>query len=251
MKKIEEILPDKLFGKDTSVLLVWFWPILIIIFLIYFFILIIVPKIEQISIGIDQIKKLNVEIKKINEKRIYLSMLDQDEIKSQSNLIENGVLSEKNSYLLIKIISKIVAGFGYSVSDYSVSLGNLKEIDQTVSKFNYQKVPVEVTISGPKTSFLSMVAGIENSSPVLSIDDFKMTGGGEVVTIKMNVSAYYLPNWNQAKLESLSIVDLTPSKEESSVLTKISKYKYYGASEAELNRTNDSFVNFGRVDPFY
>jgi len=152
---------------------------------------------------------------------------------------------------LIKVISKVVAGFGYSVGDYSVSLGDLKEVDQTVAKFDYQKVPVGVVVSGPRDKFLPMVAEIENSLPILSIDDFKMNNSGEVSTIKMSISAYYLPNWNQAKLESLSIADLTPSKEESDVLTTISEYKYYGASEAQLGGTDSKFNDFGRIDPFY
>jgi competence protein ComGC len=248
---MKEVMPGKLFGKDTAVLLVWLWPILIIIFLIYVFILVAIPEIGQISTGFGQIKKINAETKKINDKRIYLSTLDQDELKSKSNLIENGVLSEKNSYLLIKIISRVVAEFGYSVGDYSVSLGDLKEVDQTVAKFDYQKVPVEVAVSGPKDNFLPMVAEIENSLPILSIDDFKMNNSGGVATIKMSISAYYLPNWNQAKLESLSIADLTPNKDESDILTKIEGYKYYGPAAAGFSNRSKDFKSTGRVDPFY
>lgn len=251
MKKVKNLLPDKLFGKDTLILTIWMVPVLIIIIFLIIFVVAVMPRINSIKSVYGQAKKVIVETKTVNDKRIYLSTLDQEELKSKSLLVENGVLSEKNSYLLIKIISKVVADFGFTVGDFSVSLGDLKSIDKAVAKFDYQKVPVEVAVSGPKANFLPMVAAIENSLPVLSIDNFNMTSTGDVATIKISVSAYYLPDWNQAKLESLSIADLTPNKDESDILTKIGGYKYYGASEAEIGRQKENFVPSNRVDPFY
>jgi hypothetical protein len=78
-----------------------------------------------------------------------------------------------------------------------------------------------------------------------------MTGVGDMATIKMSVSAYYLPDWNLGKLESLSVSDLTPSKDETTVLAKIGGYKYYGAAEGEVSRIKDTFIPSNRVDPFY
>lgn len=251
MKKISNVTSDKIFGKDISVLLIWAIPLGIIVVFIFIFIFVVMPKINEIGDANLQIQKIAGEIKKVNDKRIYLSTLDQEELKSKSVLVENGVLSERNSYLLVKIISKVVSKFEYSVGDFSISLGDLKEIDKTVAKFDYQKVPVAVVLTGPKANFLAMVEAIENSLPVLSIDNFSMTSIGEVANIKINVSAYYLPDWNLAKLESLSISDLTPNKDESNVLTKIGSYTYYGASEAELSRQKESFVSSDRADPFY
>lgn len=251
MNQLRNILPDKMFGKDMTVAYVWVFPILVIVSFMIVFGVVVMPKITEIYNIYGQIQKIGSETKKVNDKRIYLSILDQEELKLKSVLVENGVLSEKNSYLLVKIIGKIVAEFGYTMGDFSVSLGDLKEIDKTAVKFDYQKVPVQVEISGPKANFLTMVTAIENSLPVLSIDNFNMTSVGDVAIIKMNVSAYYLPNWNQNKLESLSITDLTPNKDESDILQKIGEYKYYGANEAEINRQKGKFVPSDRVDPFY
>jgi len=251
MNKVKNIMPDKLFGLDVPILLVWSVPAGIIFVLILIFISIAMPKIEEIQVIFPQIDKVSQQTTLVNQKRAYLLSLDQEDLKSKSTLVENGVLSEKNSYLLIKIISKVVADFGYSVGDFSVTLGDVKQIDQKSTKFDYQKVPVEVVVTGPKANFLAMVGGIEKSLPVLSIDNFNMTGVGEVATIKMSVSAYYLPDWTQTKLESLSIADLTPSKDESVVLSEIGSYKYYGAAEGEIGGAKKTFVPSNRVDPFY
>lgn len=251
MNKLKRYLPDKLFGKDVGILLVWVVPGLIMVVLILIFMGIVVPKFDSVKSLFGQIDKVTKDTKLLNEKRVYLLSLDQAELKSKSALVENGVLSEKNSYLLVKIISKVVADFGYTIGDFSVTLGDVKEIDKKTAKFDYQKVPVEVVVSGPKANFLAMVSGIEKSLPVLSIDNFNMVGSGEAATIKISISAYYLPEWTLGKLEGLSVTDLTPNKDESAILSQIGGYKYYGATEGEIGKSNQKFIPSDRVDPFY
>ncbi len=251
MNKIKSWLPDKLFGKDTGILSVWFLPVVGMAMLILVFVGVVLPRFSEVKNLFSQIDKVSKDVKLLNQKRTYLLSLDQAELKSKSDLVENGVLSEKNSYLLIKIVSKVVSDFGYTVADFSVTLGDIKEIDKKSVKFDYQKVPVEVVVTGPKANFLEMVSGMEKSLPVLSIDNFNMVSAGEVATIKMSISAYYLPDWTQAKLEGLSITDLTPSKDESEILSQISSYKYYGTSGGEIGGEGQKFVPNNRIDPFY
>lgn len=251
MNKLRTMLPDKIFGHDVSVLLVWAMPAGVMLVLLMIFYSVVFPKVEEIQNYLAQKDKVTKEIVSINAKRVYLLSLDQAELKANSDIVENGVLSEKNSYLLVKIIGKVVADFGYSVGDFSVTLGDVKQIDQKSIKFDYQKVPVEVVVTGPKQNFLKMVAGIEKSLPVLSIDDFNMTSIGEVATIKISVSAYYLPDWTQSKLESLSVTDLTPNKDEQAVLSRIGSFKFYGTTQGEINSSKQVFIPTERVDPFY
>jgi Tfp pilus assembly protein PilO len=251
MSTFNSVMPDKLFGKDIGLLTLWALPVSVILVLMMAFGMYVMPRVDEIKSLITQNNEVSKQIKLLNDKRIYLLSLDQNELVTKSVLVENGVLSEKNTYLLIKIITKVVSDFGYSVGDYSVSLGDLKEVDQTAVKFDYQKVPVDVVVKGPKLKFLDMVSGIEKSLPVLSVDSFNMTSVGDEATIKMSISAYYLPNWKQNKLEALSVSDLTPNKDEGDVLTKISGYKYYGAAGGELINEGDKFVSSDRVDPFY
>ncbi|MFA7300934.1 MAG: hypothetical protein WC069_01305 [Candidatus Shapirobacteria bacterium] len=251
MNKLKSYLPDKLYGQDVGVLLVWAGPVSVIIVMMLIFLGVILPKITEVGELYSKINKVDNEIKLLNEKRTYLLSLDQADLQSKSTLVENGVLSEKNSYLLVKIISKVVSDFGYSVGDFSVRLGDVKEVDKKSIKFDYQKVPVEVIINGPKSNFLAMVSGIEKSLPVISIDNFNMTGANDVAEIKMNVSAYYLPDWTQTKLESLSVADLTPSKDETLILNRIGSFKYYGDSNAKIGDIDQKYVPLNRNDPFY
>lgn len=252
MIHLKNYLPDKLFGKDTGIIVVWVTPVLIIVALILVTFSVVWPRVTEIETNFANIEKVTKNISLLNEKRLYLLSLDQADLQSKSMLVENGVLSEKNSYLLVKIISKIATDFEYTIGDFSVTLGDVSQVEKKSAKFDYQKVPVEVILNGPKAKFLDLVSGIEKSLPVLSIDNFSMSSNqNDVAVIKMSISAYYLPDWNQTKLESLSVTDLTPSKDESKVLTQIGAYKYYGASEAELGKTKENFVPLNRADPFY
>lgn len=251
INRIKSALPDKLFGKDIDLILVWMPLCGVVLFSLFLLNVVVVPKVGEVNDIFVQINKVENEIKLLNDKRNYLASLDQNELQSKSSLVENGVLSEKNSYLLIKVVSKIASNFGFSMGDFTVTLGDIKEIDKTSVKFDYQKVPVEVELTGPKSKFLEMVSEIENSLPVLSINSFNMTSNGDEATIKMNVSAYYLPNWNQTKLEKLSVTDLTPSKDEQGVLTKIGGYKYYGVVEGQIGGVKDTFKPSDRIDPFF
>lgn len=251
MENLKNYLPDKIFGKDVGLLLVWTPLFGITTVLLLLFINVIVPKISDISSLYEQIDKVKKEIVLLNAKRIYLLSLDQADLQSKSSLVESGVLSEKNSYLLIKIISKIAANFEYSVGDFSVTLGDVKDIDKKSATFDYQKVPVEVELTGPKSRYLELVSEIENSLPILSIDDFNMSINNDIAIIKMKVSAYYLAQWTQNKLEGLSVTDLTPSKNEVDVLSRIGVFKFYGTNQGEIGGNQVQFIPSNRVDPFY
>ena len=251
MNKLKSYLPEKLFGVDMSVLLVWLTPVGVMVILMLIFVRWMVPQIADIKGLFNQIDKVINETKVLNEKRVYLLSLDQAELESKLTLIENGVLSEKNSYLLVKIISEIGADFEYQVSDFSVTLGDIKEVDKKSTKFEYQTVPVDVVIVGPKANFLAMVNAVEKSLPVLSIDNYSMTIVSDLATIKMSISAYYLLEWTQNKLEALSLADLTSNSDESTVLSKISAYKYYSPAVAGFSNRSKDFVPSDRVDPFY
>jgi len=251
MNKLKSYLPDKLFGKDVAVWLVWSMPVGVMIILMLIFARWVVPQIIDIKGLFNQIDKVVNETKVLNEKRVYLLSLDRAELESKLTLIENGVLSEENSYLLVKIISKIGADFEYQVSDFSVTLGDIKEVAKKSTKFEYQTVPVDVVIVGPKANFLAMINAVEKSLPVLSIDNYSMTITGDLATIKMSILAYYLPEWTQNKLEALSLTDLTSNNDELTVLSKIDTYKYYGVTEGEIKQGVQKFVPSDRVDPFY
>jgi len=243
-------LPDKVFGMDTRMFLLWLQPIGLALVLIFSLILVIVPKISEISGKMAEIKSVNNKIKEVNQKRNYLQMTDQEEIKNNALKLAMGLLPEKDAYLLVRIIRNVVGEANYAIDDFSISMGDIKS-DNTAKKdtLNYDKIPVNVTLVGPMENYLNLIKLIERSLPVMSIESLEMNSSQDGVSlVKLGVSAYFLREITNLKIENISLADLTPSQEETNLLLKINEYK---SMAVETNNEGGTFTKYERQDPFF
>lgn len=244
-------LPDKIFGVDSRIILIWLQPIGLVFILILSLITVIIPKINEVSGKMKEIKVTMGKVVEINQKRTYLQSVDQEEITNNANKLALALLPERNSYLLVRIIQDAVAQTGYNVDDFSISMGNVKNDDAKKSdNLSYDKIPVTVSLVGPVENYIALVRTIERSLPIMSIDSYEMRSQNGVATIKLSVQAYYLRDISNLKLENLSLADLTPSSDESSLLTKISEYQNMSIGNGN-NETEGTFVKYERQDPFF
>lgn len=242
-------LPDEIFGMDTSLFLLWLQPFALLILLVLSIGLVILPKYNEFSEQVAQIRQVDQKITETNQKRTYLETVDQNEIQNQASVLAAGLLPEKSAYLLVKIVQNVAAGVGYAIDDFSVSLGDIKTDETSVTaNSSYDKIPVQVTLIGDASKYLDLVKAIERSLPVMSIDNFEMSSGDGGATIKLSISAYYLKDISNIKLESLSLADLTPSKQEMDLLTTL---KNYTLTNTEVGDSNATFVKYNRSDPFF
>lgn len=243
-------LPDKVFGIDSRLFLLWLEPFGLLLVFILSFGLVILPKINEASEKINQIKQLTSKISEVNQKRNYLQTVDQEEIKNNAAKLSAGLLAEKNAYLLVGVVRNAAAVANYSIDDFAISLGDVKgeEANKNDKTSLYDKIPVSVTVVGPSDNYLTLIKTIERSLPVMSIDNFEMESSLDgVSTIKLSVSAYYLRDISSLKLENLTLSDLTPSQGESDLLSKISDYKTMTVS----SNSNENFIKYQRQDPFF
>ncbi len=244
-------LPDKLFGVHTDILLLWIKPGLLLLFILLSVLGVFLPKIGEIQAKIQSIKNVDQKKVEVDQKRNYLLSVDQEEIKNNAELLSAGVLPEKNAYLLVKIIRNAVADVNYSVDEFSVSLGDIKDQENEINKsknLNYDKIPVKLTLIGPKENYLALVKVLENSLPLMSIDEYEMSSSGGVATIDAGVSAYYLKSVSNLKIENLTLADLTLKQEESDLLSKIKEFKMMSVEKIGESGT---FVKYERTDPFF
>ena len=244
-------LPEKLFGFDTRMLLLWLEPIALLLVFIVSFGLVIVPKINEVSEKMASVKSVTAKTKEVNQKRVYLQSVNQEEIKSNALKLASGLLPQKDAYLLVRIIRNVVAQSGYSIDDFAISMGDIKNNDETVKKdnSNFDKIPVSVTLLGPSENYIQLAKVLERSLPIMLIDNFEMRAmQGGVSVIKMSVSAYYLRDISNMKLENLKLVDLTPSQEEADLLSKIDEYQ---TMSMESSSDQEEFVKYQREDPFF
>ncbi|MEK7527830.1 MAG: GspMb/PilO family protein [Patescibacteria group bacterium] len=249
MSKIKLNLPDKVFGVDTNLLVLWVVPGLVLMALLLTFLGVIRPKISNISEIVKQVMEVRKTTQEVIEKRKYFMSIDQNELNASVSLLSSGVMPEKNSYLLVKIIRRISENSGYQVSDFSVSLGEVKKQDVNQKEIGFEKVPVQLVLSGPKEKYLELIEGLEKSLPVLSIDSFDMKTSGEIATIDIRVSAYFQPESNKIKIETLSLKEMILSDKESTLLSTIKGFKAFEAENIE--GTEGRYKPYERSDPFF
>jgi hypothetical protein len=250
MKNLKNILPEKIFKVNRDLILVWVKPVVLgLVFLISFG-KILMPKISEIQTILKEIKKVGTETKAVNEKTAYLLSIDQEELNSNSSLLASGILPEKNAYLLVTIIRKIATNYAFEISEFSISLGDLKKTEEAKkTNTDYEKVPVKIVLSGRRDRFLELVSGLERNLPVLSVDNFEMNSEGEVANIELTVSAYYLSETKKVNPETLGLAELTLKKEEAELLSKIKEYKPYNDG-VSLNNSVEA-KTYQRDDPFF
>lgn len=241
-------LPDKIFGIDTRIIILWLQPLVLVLVILFSVLLVIVPKINQTSEKMTEVKRVAQKLTEVNEKRTYLQTVNQEETRINAIKLAAGLLPEKNSYLLVRIIRDIAAGSNFNIDDFSVSLGDIKNDEAEKDNSDYDRIPVTVTLIGPADNYLSLVKGIERSLPIMSIEKFEMRSSSGVAIIKLNVLAYYLKDISNLKLENLTLGDLTPSQDEATLLSTIGEFQTMTVeSNSDIER---EFVNYGRQDPF-
>jgi len=252
-KKIKVNLPDKVFGIETSLLTMFLAPLLVVVIFLMTLIGIIIPKINQIISTNTEIQKISSQIKSTNEKRVYLSSVDQEQLQRDAGYLNSAILKEKKSYLLVGVVKKIADEYGFVIRSFSVSPGEMKEeVNKTDNKkgdnSSAVELPISVVLSGPKNDSLSLIKGIENSLPLLFIDVFNTESSSETSTLDLRMHAYYVPEKTDLISGNLSLNDLKPTEQERSLLEEISSYK-----KIEINSQDQeekSFVKTERENPF-
>lgn len=245
-------LPDKIFGTDTRLIVLWLEPIGLGLVMLFSMILVILPKMNEIPNRAAEIKKVKAKTNDIAQKVKYLRATDQESIKNNALKLSMGLLPEKSAYLLVGIVRNVAARVGYAIDDFSLSMMNdKKEVGTKKTSMNFDKLPVLVTLIGPTDKYIELVKLIERSLPIMSIESLDardMTGG--ISSVKLGITAYYLPEIGKINYENLSLADLTPTQDELNLLLKINEYKIMSANE-NVGVGETMYNKYDRQDPFF
>jgi len=247
-------MPDKIFGIESGLIRMFFVPVAMVVIFLISLGLVIIPKIDQIGGLQDDITTIKAKIKSTNEKRDYLMSIDQDELKRNEDYLDNAVLKEKSSYLLVGIIRKISDKYGFQVKSFSISPGNLKgDVSETLKVSDTDvavKLPVNLVLYGPVVRNLELVKALENSLPLLFIDKLDTRADGTNNDLEMQVSSYYVADKTDLVSGNLTLNDLKPTKEETDLLTTISQFEKTQNFENVSAEEGKQFVKYERQDPF-
>ena len=246
-------MPEKIFGISSSLIKLFLVPLVVIVFFLTSIGWLIMPRIESLKSLKNSNEMVKEQIKSTDEKRGYLLSIDQFELKQNADYLSSAVLPEKNSYLLVDVIRNIVSNYDYNIMSFSLSINDLKD-EQGSLKVAEQKMatklPLNIEVSGPSEKMVDLIKGLENSLPIIFIDNMETTKQGAVSSLKMSISSYYMSDNLEANYEKLTLNDLKLTKEESDLLTKISEFDKSVSQEGLSGLEDGTFVEYNRPMPF-
>jgi len=246
-------MPEKIFGISSSLIKLFFLPLLVVLFYLTSLRWLIMPRIESIKSLKQSGQSIKDQTKSIEEKRDYLLSINQSELKKNADYLSSAVLPEKNSYLLVDVIRDIVSKYEYNITSFSLSINELKEGETDLKlseKKMITKLPLNIEISGPSEKFVDLINGLENSLPILFIDNLETTKNSDYMTLKMSISSYYMANSFEFDYDKLSLADLKLTKEESDLLSKISGFDNSAVLGGIETFEGETFVEYDRSNPF-
>lgn len=244
-------IPDVMFGLDSTLLIVFIPPMALFLVLILVFNVVILPKIGEITDTVDKITSVQTETRGIVDKKNYILSINQKDLEKSANYVNNALLPEKNSYLLVSIIRKIADKYNFQIDSFQIKLGEMVKKDVPATAIDASsKVMVNLTLVGPKSQYLDLVNGLEKSLPILSIDNFGMKMSNEAATLDLTVAAYYLGNTAKTNINKLSLADLTLKKDESDLVTRLTTDFTIIQDSSAVKTEQKSYVKYEQRDPF-
>jgi hypothetical protein len=244
-------MPDKIFGLEKTLILLFLPSLGLILLFLVSLNLVLRPKmveIGEIGIKIDEIK---INTNNINEQNRYLASIDEEELKKNADYLDNAVLRDKKSYLLVGVIRKLASRFNYQLESFSLTPGELKEDDEEIKISSSQdivKMPVSLLMIGPKEKSLDLISALEKTLPILFIDKFETKISGNLSQLDLVVSSYYIKDTIDIETEKIGLNDLILSKEESDLIKRISVFTKIENDQ----RGNEAFEfqQYQRENPF-
>ena len=245
-------LPEKVFGMETGLLIVFLPLAGVLLLAIVSINLVILPKLNDYQQSKVQLTTLSKQTKDLDDKRKYLLSINQEDLKKNSDYISNALLPQKNSYVLVGVVRKIADSYGYQVDSFSVSPGKMSKDDASAPKVvGVAAIPVSLSLVGPNEKYLDLIKGLENSLPVLALQNFDMQNLGAMSKISLTIDAYYIDDNATFDISKLTLADLTLTKVESDLLARLNTFTVLDSAglDSEFDTTK-KFVKYDRVDPF-
>ncbi|MDP4009595.1 MAG: hypothetical protein Q8P53_01280 [Candidatus Shapirobacteria bacterium] len=252
--KLKINLPEKIFNIESGLILLYVNPILLIVAFLISINMVVMPRINDIENTNTKITEVKNENLSVLDKINYLKSVDENELIKNAQLLDNSVLKERNSYVLVKVLRNIADKFGFQIKSFSISPGKLDQDDKLKVNSNdlTAKLPISVTLIGPQEKSLDFLLLLENSLPILTIDSFETKTNGSTTELNLAISSFYVGDREKSNLLNLSLADLTLKKNEMDLIKKLSQFEKVDETPVLNNVTTGQgeFKTYQRDNPF-
>lgn len=247
MMKIDTKMPDKLFGVEAWIFKEFWLPAGLAGLFLLTMVGVLSSKVGEINTTLVERQTVAQQISDLNQKRNYLLTLSEDDLKKKTELLSQALPADKNVYFLLTVVDSIAQKYDFTVSNFNVSPGKVN--DQSKKDNVLSKVPVTVSLSGPSDSYLALITAIEQSLPILSIDQFKLSQTGLLAKLDLTVSTYFSNANTEVKVKNLTLTDLSMTSAEAATITNLASYT--PLLNVNIGETSgEQFVRYDRSNPF-
>lgn len=248
------LMKGKIFGVESWKLRLMWLPALIVGLMVISWILVISPRIEEMTVYRKEAASSKKMAEELNQKQGYLESASDEDIQKQEQLLSQALLGSKNLYFMMSVMQNIATTNEFEVDSFSVSPGEVPskgEVKYEVNMDSLSKVPLKVILLGPKEKYLLLIESIEKALPLLSIDDFKMNSSGSQVKMELTVATYFaLDTSLNVKVKNLKLADLTLSKDELVTMEKLAGFIKLESNVGGGDTQGKNFVKYERSNPF-
>lgn len=157
--------------------------------------LVLAPRINDIQKVNKKIKQQEALLDNLNKK---LDLIDEFSVdfSGQDDLMNKVFFSSNDSAAFLMLLRNLVDKAGMRIVNYKIGSSTLKTIDakKTAAK---DEISVEITINGPSGQVDTLLRLLDESLPIKTVSDFKITEGSlngvGLVGLKMKVTTYSNP----------------------------------------------------------
>lgn len=251
-KEMKAYANQKAYGVDVWKIKASLPLALIGLGIIISFSLVFLPKIKQVKdFGIER-KKTEAKIVDVNQRRAYIQSVDDAEFKKRHETLLMALPESKNIYFLLNVVSDIVSDYGFNVDSFVLSPGDLKNEDSQLKK-DMSKLDFNIVLVGLKDRYTELINGLENSLPLLSINELgSKSVSQEFVEIELSLSTYFANSDDDIDVSKLTYKDLLMTKEELAVLERLDGFKRIEGLflEREGLDSGKEYIEYEISDPF-
>jgi hypothetical protein len=210
----------------------------ILVFLIGIFI--VWPKIQDVNNARNTLNTNTQYLNKLKAKLKDLQSLNEFELTDRHNLSIRAIPEVKNPLGTLISLRSLATDLGVDIEEISVTVGGVSSESAEIKDTGLAKINFKVKLSGSKTTVFDFFKKTEESLPIVTADNVKVSLSGESASAELNLNSYYL-----SYPETIGKIDQPVSKlsnEEEKLLSKISSFSYIPATTFTPAQ--------GRSDPF-
>ncbi len=205
--------------------------ILLIMFVIY-------PEIQNF-LNIDaQVTQLKTQISTLQNNINNISGLNDSDLQTNFNLVNNAVPVDKDFSGAIQDISSVAIQSNVILNDFTVKVGDYASKSNTPGSSSTQDFTLDIDIDGSPSGIVNFLTKIKNSLPLMSVESISISQAQATIALQV----YYVPY--QQHTVDLTTYNLSLNPTDQSTLNQLASWNTSNLSPLVNTTTTGNLPTF-------